>query len=109
MKQKTFFNWSSGKDSALALHYLIRDGNSSIDRLLTKVNAHHDRVSMHGLRKSALEAQAAAISISLDVWEVPENPNREQYNTLMKNKVLDLKSQGYTHTAYGDIFLEDLK
>lgn len=109
MKQKTFFNWSSGKDSALALHYLIRDGNSSIDRLLTKVNAHHDRVSMHGLRKSALEAQAAAMGISLDVLEVPENPNREQYNTLMKNKVLDLKSQGYTHTAYGDIFLEDLK
>ena len=107
--QKTYFNWSSGKDSALALYYLLHEGNTSINLLLTTVNGHYDRVSMHGLRRSVLEAQAEAIGIPLDILEVPENPNMEEYNTLMKTKVLELKSEGYTHTVFGDIFLEDLK
>ncbi|MEM6892974.1 MAG: diphthine--ammonia ligase [Bacteroidota bacterium] len=106
---KTYFNWSSGKDSALALHYLLRDGNPSIERLLTTVNSHYERVSMHGLHRSVLEVQAKAIGISLDVLEVPQNPSMEEYNTLMEEKVRDLKAQGYTHTVFGDIFLEDLK
>ncbi|MEM8847384.1 MAG: diphthine--ammonia ligase [Bacteroidota bacterium] len=108
-KSKTYFNWSSGKDSALALHYLLRDGNTSIDCLLTTVNSHYDRVSMHGLRRSILEAQAEAVGIPLDILQVPENPSMEEYNTLMKNKVSELKSKGYTRTVFGDIFLEDLK
>ena len=107
--QKTYFNWSSGKDSALALHYLIQQGNTTIDRLLTTVNGNYNRVSMHGLRKDVLEAQAEAIGISLDILQVPENPSMEEYNALMKNKVSELKSAGYTHTVFGDIFLEDLK
>ncbi|WP_435624380.1 diphthine--ammonia ligase [Flagellimonas sp.] len=109
MNQKTYFNWSSGKDSALALYYLLRQGNISIDRLLTTVNGHYARVSMHGLRRSVLEAQTEAIGIPLDVIEVPENPSMEQYDALMKKKVLELKAAGYTHTIFGDIFLEDLK
>lgn len=108
-KSKTYFNWSSGKDSALALYYLLQEGNITIDRLLTTVNSHYDRVSMHGLRKDVLEAQAKAIGIPLDVVEVPENPSMDEYNTLMQNKVQELKSEGYTHTVFGDIFLEDLK
>ena len=109
MKQKTYFNWSSGKDSALALYYLLREGNTSINLLLTTVNGHYGRVSMHGLRRSVLEVQAEAIGIPLDVLEVPENLSMEEYNSLMNNKVLELKSEGYTHTVFGDIFLEDLK
>ncbi|PRX57310.1 diphthine--ammonia ligase [Flagellimonas meridianipacifica] len=107
--QKTYFNWSSGKDSALALHYLIQQRNTNIDRLLTTVNGHYNRVSMHGLRKDVLEAQVEAIGISLDILQVPENPSMEEYNSLMKSKVSELKSAGYTHTVFGDIFLEDLK
>ncbi|MEM9362418.1 MAG: diphthine--ammonia ligase [Bacteroidota bacterium] len=108
-KPKTYFNWSSGKDSALALHYLLREGNTTIERLLTTVNGHYNRVSMHGLQRSVLEAQAEAIGIPLDILEVPENPSMVEYNALMENKVLELKAEGYTHTVFGDIFLEDLK
>ena len=108
-KARTYFNWSSGKDSALALYYLLQEGKVTIDRLLTTVNGHYNRVSMHGLRRSVLEAQAEAIDIPLDILEVPENPTMDAYNTLMEQKVLDLKSQGYTQTVFGDIFLEDLK
>ncbi|MFS4466614.1 diphthine--ammonia ligase [Maribacter sp. 2210JD10-5] len=106
---KTYFNWSSGKDSAIALYYLLQDQNFKIDRLLTTVNSHYDRVSMHGLSRKVLEAQAAATAISLDVLEVPENPTMEEYNSLMTAKIKTLKESGYTHTAFGDIFLEDLK
>ncbi|MCR9265394.1 MAG: adenine nucleotide alpha hydrolase [Flavobacteriaceae bacterium] len=108
-KPKTYFNWSSGKDSALAFHYLLKQGNYDIDRLLTTVNAHYDRVSMHGLPRKVLEAQAASVGIPLEVLEVPEKPSMEQYNELMRNTVTQLRSEGYTHTGFGDIFLEDLK
>ncbi|UII77277.1 diphthine--ammonia ligase [Flagellimonas sp. HMM57] len=108
-KTKTYFNWSSGKDSALAFYYLQRKNNVEIDLLLTTLNKHHNRVSMHGLHREVLEAQAKAIGTPLDILEVPENPSMDEYNALMKNKVLDLKSRGYTQTVFGDIFLDDLK
>ena len=54
---KTYFNWSSGKDSALALHYLIKNSHYSVEHLLTSVNASVDRVSMHGVRRALLEQQ----------------------------------------------------
>ncbi|MFS4454880.1 ATP-binding protein [Maribacter sp. 2304DJ31-5] len=108
-KPKTYFNWSSGKDSALALYHILQQGQFKIDRLLTTINAHYNRVSMHGLRKEVLEAQTAAIGIPLDILEVPENPSMEDYNILMGHKMEQLKSAGYSHTVFGDIFLEDLK
>lgn len=108
-KPKTYFNWSSGKDSALALHYLLQQNDLEIDCLLTTVNSHYNRVSMHGLRKKVLEAQADAVGIPLDILEVPETPSMEEYNILMKNKINQLKAAGYTQTVFGDIFLEDLK
>lgn len=108
-KPKTYFNWSSGKDSALALHYLLEQGHFNVNRLLTTVNAHYNRVSMHGLPRKVLEAQAASVGIPLEVLEVPEKPSMEQYNELMRNTVSQLRSEGYTHTGFGDIFLEDLK
>lgn len=108
-KPKTYFNWSSGKDSALALHQLLKTGEYQIDRLLTSVNSHYNRVSMHGLRRDVLETQAEAIGIALDIVEVPENPSMEVYNTLIRDKIQQLQSVDYSHTAFGDIFLEDLK
>lgn len=109
MKSKTYFNWSSGKDSALALYHLQQQNEYAIDQLLTTVNAHYNRVSMHGLRREVLEAQTAALGIPLDIVEVPEKPSMETYNALMETKIKGLVSEGYTHAAFGDIFLEDLK
>ena len=105
---KTYFNWSSGKDSMLALHYL-KEQNITIDLLLTTVNGHYNRVSMHGLPINVLEAQARALELSLNLLVVPENPSMEDYNELMNNKLHQLKSAGYDQTVFGDIFLEDLK
>ncbi len=108
-KLKTIFNWSTGKDSALALYHLLKDERYDVTKLLTSVNAHYDRVSMHGLRRSLLEAQVAALNIPSVTLELPEQPDMETYETLMLQTLNPLIEEGCTHSAFGDIFLEDLK
>lgn len=108
-KHKTYFNWSSGKDSALALYHLLQDEKYTVDELITTINTHYNRVSMHGLRKELLEAQTKSIGIKSSFIELPEMPDMETYEMKMLETVVRLKNQGFTHTAFGDIFLEDLK
>ncbi|WP_363317916.1 ATP-binding protein [uncultured Algibacter sp.] len=108
-KHKTYFNWSSGKDSALALYHLLQDNRYSVDELITTVNSHFNRVSMHGLRKELLIAQTNALNIPASLIELPEMPSMEVYEQKMIDTVLRLKKDGFTHTAFGDIFLEDLR
>ncbi len=102
-------NWSGGKDSALCLHKALHSNEYNISYLLTSVNAVHDRISMHGVRRSLLEAQADAIGISLVTIELPEQPNMSEYEQAMNEQVSYLKQSGCTHAIFGDIFLEDLK
>lgn len=106
---KTYFNWSSGKDASLAYYYLQQDKNYQIDRLLTSVNTHHDRVSMHGLRRSLLMQQVAALELPLTTIELPEEPSMEVYNAKMEDALKELQTDGYSHCGFGDIFLEDLR
>lgn len=106
---KTYFNWSSGKDSALALHHLLKDNHFSVDHLITTVNSHYNRVSMHGLRKELLVAQTNAIGIPASLIELPEMPSMAVYEKIMNKTVSGLKQEGFTHAAFGDIFLEDLR
>ncbi|MDO6760045.1 diphthine--ammonia ligase [Tamlana sp. 2_MG-2023] len=108
-KNKTYFNWSSGKDSALALYHLLQDENYQVDELITTVNSHYNRVSMHGLRKELLTAQTDAINIPARLIELPEMPSMEVYEEKMLDMVTRLKNEGFTHSAFGDIFLEDLR
>jgi uncharacterized protein (TIGR00290 family) len=102
-------NWSGGKDSSLCLHYIQQDPHYSVDCLLTSVNAVHNRISMHGVRRELLNAQAAAIGLPLQTIELPEQPGMHEYEQAMLQQVTALKNKGYTHSVFGDIFLEDLK
>jgi len=104
-----YFNWSGGKDSALALWKIQQQGHYDIRYLLTSVNAAFDRVSMHGVRRSLLEEQARLTGIPLTTLELPEQPDMEAYEKTMKDKVNWLKAQGCEQAIFGDIFLEDLK
>ena len=108
-KIKTYFNWSSGKDSALALYHLLQDDQYAVEELITTVNSHYNRVSMHGLRKELLLAQTNALNIKSSLIELPEMPSMEIYEQKMTDIVTRLKDDGFTHSAFGDIFLEDLK
>jgi len=106
---KTYFNWSGGKDSALALYHTLQSGEHIPDLLLTSVNTSVDRISMHGVRTALLEMQADSLGIPLRKLELPEGLNMTDYNSIMSAAVTDLQVQGYGHTVFGDIFLEDLR
>ena len=108
-KHKTYFNWSSGKDSALALYLLLQDDRFSVEELITTINSHYNRVSMHGLRKELLLAQTDALNIPASAIELPEMPSMTVYEQKMLETVSRLKKDGFTYTAFGDIFLEDLR
>lgn len=106
---KSYMNWSGGKDSSLCLHHILQNKQYAVDCLLTSVNAAHNRVSMHGVRRQLLEAQAHSIGLPLQTIELPEQPGMEEYEQAMMDKVTALRNNGCTHAIFGDIFLEDLK
>ncbi len=106
---KTFFNWSSGKDSALALYKLQQDPLIRVSKLLTTINKHYQRVSMHGLRVELLERQAEAIGIPLETVALSKTTSMKEYKNQMNDSLKQLKKIGYQQGVFGDIFLEDLK
>jgi uncharacterized protein (TIGR00290 family) len=107
--KKTYFNWSSGKDSALALYKILQNSEYNVDLLVTTVNKDFDRVSMHGLRNELLLKQAESIGINLKTIEFPADVTMDLYSEIMKDAMDSLVEQKYSHTIFGDIFLEDLK
>src|SRR5688500_3513112 len=106
---KAFFNWSGGKDSALALYHAQKNKDHSIEKLLTNINGKHRRISMHGVREELLELQAEAIGLPLQKIILPEQPSMQEYEKQMKENMEGSKKEGFTHALFGDIFLEDLK
>lgn len=108
-KKISLFNWSGGKDSTLALHYILQNESFELRYLLTTVNDTYNRVSMHGVRERLLIAQANSIGIPLYQVRLPESPEMEVYEENMRKHMTLLKAEGITHSIFGDIFLEDLK
>ena len=107
--KKALFNWSSGKDSALALYKILRNPDYTIECLITSVNQQYQRISMHGVRVKLLEAQAKSIGLPLKIMQIPEMPTMEVYENVMSETLQEFKKQGITHSVFGDIFLEDLR
>jgi uncharacterized protein (TIGR00290 family) len=106
---KSFFNWSGGKDSSLALYHALNDPDYSVERLLTNVNNQYRRISMHGVRVELLEQQATAIGIPLQKLVLPDQPSMAEYEEQMMQTMRQLQEERFTHSLFGDIFLEDLK
>ena len=107
--KKAYLNWSSGKDAAFALYKLQSYGDIKVEKLVTTLNSEVDRVSMHGVRKELLLLQAESIGLPIDIIALEGNVSMEIYNTKMRLAVSKLLEEGYTHSVFGDIFLEDLK
>ena len=107
--QRSIFNWSGGKDSALALYYCLQNPEIDIKYLVTTINDAVDRISMHGVRTELLIKQAESIGIPLYQIRLPEMPGMEEYDTVMRTHMEHFRNEGITHAIFGDIFLEDLK
>ncbi len=108
-KLKCIFNWSGGKDSALALYHCLQNPDIEIKYLVTTVNDALNRISMHGVREELLVLQAERIGIPLYEIRLPEMPGMAEYDDAMRTHMEKLKLEGVTHAIFGDIFLEDLK
>ncbi|MDQ1097842.1 MULTISPECIES: diphthine--ammonia ligase [Chryseobacterium] len=109
MKPKAVFNWSSGKDSALALYKILQEDRYEMTALLTSINKEFRRVSMHGLPVALLEQQAESLGFPLIKIELPKEPSMEEYRQIMDTTMKEVLNMGVTHSIFGDIFLEDLR
>ena len=109
MKKKVFLSWSSGKDSAWALHLLRQQGDCEITGLLTTLNAAFDRVAMHSTRREILEQQAQAAGLPLITVPLPWPCSNADYERIMQDVCRTAVEQGVTAIAFGDLFLEEIR
>ena len=105
---KTLLAWSSGKDSAWALHQLRRQG-IEISVLLTTINEAADRVAMHGVRHSLVEAQAESAGVPLWSVPLPWPCTNDDYETRMGEACRKAVAQGFDTIAFGDLYLRDVR
>ena len=109
MKRKLLLSWSSGKDSAWALHCLQQRGEYQVAGLLTTLNAAFDRVAMHSTRRALLEAQAKAADLPLYSVPLPWPCSNQHYETAMRSACEAAVAEGIEAMAFGDLFLEDVR
>jgi uncharacterized protein (TIGR00290 family) len=107
--KRILLSWSSGKDSAWTLHVLRQQSEYEIAGLLTTFNQEADRVSMHGVRRSLVEQQAAAAGLPLWSIPLPWPCSNEQYEELMTKACAKAVAEGIEAIAFGDLFLEDVR
>jgi len=103
------FAWSGGKDSAMALHCLLRDSAFEVTGLLTTVTEGYERISMHGVRRELLQQQAGSIGLPLEEVRIPPQCPNTIYESRMAEAVLRYRERGILHMGFGDIFLRDLR
>lgn len=109
MKERILFCWSGGKDSTLALAELLRASDCEVAALLTTVTEDYDRISMHGVRRTLLEAQAAALGLPLQIVLIPTGCSNEIYEARMKAALESFLERGIRRAAFGDLFLADVR
>jgi uncharacterized protein (TIGR00290 family) len=102
-------SWSSGKDSAMALDVARTEGTVEVTALLSTVNADADRVAMHAVRRSLLEAQADRLGLALVTVNIPSPCSNEIYEERMAEAMLAARSGDVTHVIFGDLFLRDVR
>ena len=100
--------WSGGKDSALALARLRRDG-VDVHALLTTVTEEYERVSMHGVRRELIRRQAEALGIQLVEVPIPPACPNDVYEERMGGALESPPLDGLKAVAFGDLFLEDVR
>jgi uncharacterized protein (TIGR00290 family) len=108
-RSKALIAWSSGKDSAWALHEIRRAGEFDIVGALTTITDAFGRVSIHGLRQELLAAQLDATGLKPVTVRIPYPCPNEVYEGEMAAAMDQAKAQGITHVIFGDLFLEDVR
>ena len=107
--KKVLLSWSSGKDSAWSLHLLQQNPDVEVVGLLTTLNQAFDRVAMHAVRRSLLEAQAEAAGLPLQIVPIPWPCSNPEYERIMTGVCTQARHSGIDAVAFGDLFLRDIR
>jgi uncharacterized protein (TIGR00290 family) len=108
-RPKALISWSSGKDSAFALHEIRRISEYDVVGALTTVTDTFARVSIHGVRQGILRAQCEAAGLPLRIVPIPYPCPNKTYEARMGKAVAKAAADGVTHMIFGDLFLEDIR
>jgi uncharacterized protein (TIGR00290 family) len=106
---KIALSWSSGKDSAWALHLLRQRGDVEIGALITTFDKAADRVAMHEVRRELVRLQAAMVDLPLWEIDLPWPCSNEEYESLMAGVCRRALEEGFSGMAFGDLFLRDIR
>jgi uncharacterized protein (TIGR00290 family) len=103
--------WSGGKDSTLALAALRADSRYRVVALLTTVTREYDRISIHGVRRSVLQAQVGALGLPLIEAPIPAGSSNTEYEAAFALALHAARKQwpGLGHIGFGDLFLADVR
>ncbi|MGQ0694390.1 MAG: ATP-binding protein [Nitrospiraceae bacterium] len=108
-KPRALVSWSSGKDSAFAVHELWKQDNIEIVGLLSTVTQTYERVAMHGVRVALLKRQAEELGLPLHQVEIPYPCPNQIYERRMAEAIERAQRAHVTHIVFGDLFLEDVR
>jgi uncharacterized protein (TIGR00290 family) len=108
-RTRTLLSWSSGKDSAWALHKLQHSNHIEVMGLFTTINRVHRRVAMHAVSDRLLRAQARAVEFPLQELEIPYPCSEAEYEQVMERFLAEAAIQGIKNIAFGDLALEDIR
>jgi uncharacterized protein (TIGR00290 family) len=106
---KVALSWSSGKDSAWALHVLRQQPDIQVAALITTFNSEADRVAMHAVRRALAAAQAERTGLPLWAVELPWPCSNDEYEHRMRAVCQQARDEGITAIAFGDLFLEGVR
>jgi uncharacterized protein (TIGR00290 family) len=107
--RRAWVAWSSGKDSALALHDALADPALEVVGLLTTIDQASAAVTMHDVPRRLIEAQAAALGLPLHVVEVPSPCPDGVYQERMGAALDAARADGVTAVVFGDLHLADVR
>lgn len=111
MSTPVLVGWSGGKDSTLALERLLRDPDWRVAGLLTTVTGEYERISIHGVRRTILHAQATALGLPLFEATIPPQATNATYESAFANALADAQAEmpDLGTIAFGDLFLDDVR
>ncbi|MBO4222926.1 adenine nucleotide alpha hydrolase [Bradyrhizobium neotropicale] len=108
-RPKALISWSSGKDSAFALHEVMQAGEFEVVGALTTVTETLERVAIHGVRQQILCAQCEAAGLPQRIVPIPQPCPNDVYEARMGEAVAQAVAEGITHVIFGDLFLADIR
>jgi uncharacterized protein (TIGR00290 family) len=109
MKEPLVISWSGGKDSARALYEILQRDEFEVLALLTTVTDIYDQISMHGVPRVLLEAQAASLRLPLEVMRMRKGAPNAEYESTLLETLSKYGQRGVSRVLFGDLYLEDIR